>query len=105
MDADDLNAPLGQDKDKPKPKLPIGAPHVLASLLGLFGLAVLGWALFGHDPLGGEPVAVVAVASDPAAAVKAEDAGDTATHSRYDGPPAVAPDAAKAAEKPAVSFS
>ena len=101
MDADDLNAPLGQDKDKPKPKLPIGAPHVLASLLGLFGLAVLGWALFGHDPLGGEPVAVVAVALDPAAAVKAEDTGNPAAHSRYDGPLAVAPDAAKAAEKPA----
>jgi hypothetical protein len=50
---DDLNAPLGQEKPKSKlPKLPFGAPQLLAGLLGLFGLVAVGWAVFGNDPLG-----------------------------------------------------
>ena len=58
---DDLSAPLGQKTRKSKlPNLPFGAPQVLAGVLGLFGLVAVGWALFANDPLGGEPVAVVA---------------------------------------------
>jgi uncharacterized protein len=62
LSSDDLNAPLGQDKKKRLGKLPILglAPQVLAGLLGLFGLAVAVWGAFVTDPLGGEPVAVVA---------------------------------------------
>ena len=61
MPPDDLNAPLGQKKKKPKrPSLPIAAPQLLAGVLGLCGLIVAGWAMFANDPLGGQPVAVVA---------------------------------------------
>ena len=86
MPADDLNAPLGQDKDKPASK-PLGrAPQALAGLLGLLGIAVVGWALFVNDPLGGEPVVTVATVADPAAPVKADDAADANHPARYDGP-------------------
>lgn len=96
---DDLSTPLGQNKDKPPSKLPLSAPQIVAGLLGLFGAAVVGWALFGNDPLGGEPVAVVAVASDSGAPdAKPADAGH---HARYDGPADAAVKAvAKAPEPP-----
>lgn len=87
MASDDLNAPLGQDKPKKLsrlPKLPVSAPQLLAGLLGLSGIVVLAWAAFVNDPLGGEPMAVVAAKPDgrvPAAA------GTDSKHSRYDGPP------------------
>ena len=83
MDADELNVPLGTDKDKDKPKAPI-IPQMLAGVLGLFGLTVVGWALFVNNPLGGEPVAVVAVSTEPASA-KADDPG-AEHHSHHDGP-------------------
>jgi uncharacterized protein len=57
---DDLNAPLGQDKPKRLPKLPVSAPQLLAGVLGLSGIIVVAWAAFVNDPLGGEPMAVVA---------------------------------------------
>lgn len=70
MAPDELNAPLGQEKQK-KPskleKLPIGTPQVLAGLLGLSGAVVLAWAAFVNDPLGGEPVAVVSTKPEPGA--------------------------------------
>jgi polysaccharide deacetylase 2 family uncharacterized protein YibQ len=97
--SDDLNAPLGQDKQKRLPKPPIAAPQLLAGLLGLFGLLVMSWAVFVNDPLGGEPVAVV-VAKPPAAGQARPDSdgdGDGKQHSRYDGPAAKAPDPAAAA--------
>jgi hypothetical protein len=85
---DDLNAPLGQDKRKKLP-IPTAAPQILAGVLGLFGIAVVIWAIFVNDPLGGEPTAVVStsfIAKKTDAA-----AGDGQQHSRYDGPPVVAP--------------
>lgn len=66
MAPDDLNAPLGQDKPKRLPKLPVSGSQLLAGILGLSGLAVVAWAAFVHDPLGGEPVAVVATKMDSA---------------------------------------
>lgn len=57
---DDLNTPLGLGKGKRLPKLPVSAPQILAGVLGLSGLVVVAWATFVHDPLGGQPVAVVA---------------------------------------------
>jgi uncharacterized protein len=81
--ADDLNAPLGQRKRKRPPKLPVSAPQLLAGALGLFGLAVLGWALFGDNPLGGEPVAVVATVQP--ADRQPEAGGDGREHSRHGG--------------------
>jgi len=58
--ADDLSAPLGQDK-KPKRRraLPIVVPQAIVGLLGLFVVVLLGWAVIVDDPFGGEPVAVV----------------------------------------------
>jgi len=60
---DDLNAPLGLGKGKRLPKLPASPPQILAGALGLSGLLVVGWATFVNDPLGGQPVAVVAANS------------------------------------------
>jgi uncharacterized protein len=83
---DDLNAPLGQDKGKKHWKLPAVLPHVVAGALGLFALAVAGWAIFADDPLGGEPVAVVATKQKDAKLAKRDGASDGLNHARYDGP-------------------
>jgi polysaccharide deacetylase 2 family uncharacterized protein YibQ len=92
---DDLNAPLGQNKRKQLPKLPVAGPQMLAGMLGLFGLLVVAWAVFVNDPLGGEPTAVVA--AKPPGAAQAKPDGDGKQHSRYDGPAAAVPDPAAAA--------
>jgi hypothetical protein len=85
---DDLNAPLGQGAGRGKRKkvsrLPAAAPQLLAGMLGLFGIAVTVWAIFVNDPLGGEPMAVVATAP-PAAKQGAAEGGDGRQHSRHDG--------------------
>jgi uncharacterized protein len=90
----DLNAPLGQDKQKRLPKLPVATPQLLAGALGLSGLVVMAWAAFVHDPLGGEPIAVVATKL-PAPSQTGRDAdSDGKQHARYDGPQATTPEAA-----------
>lgn len=61
--ADDLSAPLGQ-KTVPRKRrfqLPFTAMQVLAALLGMFLAIFTGFAIFGNNPLGGEPVAHVAL--------------------------------------------
>jgi polysaccharide deacetylase 2 family uncharacterized protein YibQ len=65
---DDLSAPLGQKTERRKRsfRLPFTAMQALAALLGLFLLAFAGFALFGNNPLGGEPVANVAIRQNPA---------------------------------------
>lgn len=103
MATDDLNAPLGlKKKHKKLPKLPIGTPQLLAGVLGLFGLLVVVWAVFVKDPLGGEPVAVVA-ANLPGASGAVPD-GDGRAHSRNNGSvpatPSVAATAAPQATTP-----
>jgi polysaccharide deacetylase 2 family uncharacterized protein YibQ len=102
VSSDDLNAPLGQnigqDKRKSLPKLPAAAPQLLAGALGLFGIAVVAWAIFVNDPLGGEPTAVVATTPPAAKQAGIDNAGDGKQHSRYDGP---ADKAAAAAAKTA----
>jgi polysaccharide deacetylase 2 family uncharacterized protein YibQ len=101
--SDDLNAPLGQkngrDKSKNPSKLP--GPQILAGALGLFGLLAVSWALFVNDPLGGEPVAVVATKLPPQTAAAKPDDGDGKQHSRHDGPADKAPDPVIAAVKAA----
>jgi hypothetical protein len=62
-------------------------PQVAAALLGLILAAFLGFALFNHDPLGGEPMARVAI-------------GQPAT---TDGPPAAVPPASKPASVAAIA--
>ena len=83
MPSDDLNAPLGQDERKGRPKLPAAAPQILAGVLGLFGIVVVAWAIFVNDPLGGEPRAIVGTGS--LARIPAKPAGDGQQHSHHDG--------------------
>jgi uncharacterized protein len=61
--ADDLSAPLGQKKKvaKRRFRLPFTALQALAVLLGLFLVTFAGFALFTHNPLGGEPMVRVAL--------------------------------------------
>jgi polysaccharide deacetylase 2 family uncharacterized protein YibQ len=59
---DDLSAPLGQNSaPRRRLRLPFTLPQATAVLLGLILAAFLGFALFNHDPLGGEPTARVAI--------------------------------------------
>ncbi|WJR78634.1 divergent polysaccharide deacetylase family protein [Bradyrhizobium sp. NP1] len=61
--ADDLSTPLGQDTAprKRRFRLPFTAMQALAVVLGLFLVAFAGFAIFSDDPLGGEPMARVAI--------------------------------------------
>ena len=76
MTFDELNAPLGQHKRKRVSKLPAAVPRLLVGVLGLFVLAVAAWAMFVNDPLGGEPVAVVAIPGAKPADGKQKPASD-----------------------------
>lgn len=71
VSADDLSAPLGQ-KSVPKRRfrLPFSATQALATLLGLLLLGFIGVALFHKDPLGGEPMARIALAPNDTPAPK-----------------------------------
>jgi hypothetical protein len=83
---DDLNAPLGQNK--PKPRSGIGAPQILAAILACTGAVVAGWAALVKDPLGGEPVAIVSAKPAPEAAGRPHDGA--ASEPEAPRPPAVA---------------
>jgi polysaccharide deacetylase 2 family uncharacterized protein YibQ len=71
--ADELSAPLGQEKARKKRRfrLPFTAMQALAVLLGLFLVGFATIALFTDNPLGGEPVAHVALRTTPGANDKA----------------------------------
>ena len=59
---DDLSAPLGQKiARKRRFRLPFTAMQLLAVLLGLFLAAFAGFAIFSHNPMGGEPIARIAL--------------------------------------------
>lgn len=97
---DDLNAPLGQDKQRRLANLPVSAPQLLAGALGLSGVVVVAWAAFVNDPLGGEPIALVATKVS-ATSISARDSDkDGKQHSRHDGAASSPPDAPAAAAKP-----
>ena len=61
--ADDLSAPLGQQtaRRKRRFRLPFTGMQALAVLLGVFLAVFAGFAIFGDNPLGGEPVARIAL--------------------------------------------
>ncbi|WP_439359375.1 divergent polysaccharide deacetylase family protein [Bradyrhizobium sp. DASA03007] len=61
--ADDLSAPLGQDKPRRKRRLrlPFTAMQLLAVVLLLFLVTFAGFAIFNKDPLGGEPMTRIAI--------------------------------------------
>jgi uncharacterized protein len=56
---DDLFAPLGLDKKPARPRLTPSVYPVAAGLLGLALATFVVWVMVGHDPFGGEPIAVV----------------------------------------------
>ncbi|MGC2777381.1 MAG: divergent polysaccharide deacetylase family protein [Bradyrhizobium sp.] len=61
--ADELSTPLGQTEKRRRRRLrfPFTALQALAVLLGLFLVVFAGFAMFSDNPLGGEPVARVAI--------------------------------------------
>ncbi|KZD25676.1 divergent polysaccharide deacetylase family protein [Tardiphaga robiniae] len=62
VSADDLSAPLGQKSTRKRRfRLPFSGTQALATILALLLLAFLGVALFNNNPMGGEPVARVAI--------------------------------------------
>ena len=67
--ADDLSTPLGQTtpRRRRRYRLPFTGMQLLAVLLGLFLVTFVGFAIFNDNPLGGEPIARVAI-HPPAAA-------------------------------------
>jgi polysaccharide deacetylase 2 family uncharacterized protein YibQ len=69
--ADDLSTPLGQDSPRKRRfRLPITAAQVMVAVLALVLATFAGFALFNDNPLGGEPIAHVAMS--PAATAAAE---------------------------------
>ena len=105
MADDELSVPLGQHAKRKKRQrftLPVSLPQAIAGVLGLFVLACAVWALVVDDPLGGEPVMVVATGFDPPKStpvVPAVVSGGAAQGPRsYDGPGNPAP---KQAQVPA----
>ncbi|EJW13035.1 Putative periplasmic protein YibQ [Rhodovulum sp. PH10] len=75
MASDDLETPLGVTETRKRRSIPIGLPVTV--LLALCLLGFLGWAAFVKDPLGGEPMAVVALpdgTAKPDAAAKPDEA-------------------------------
>ena len=66
--ADDLSTPLGQQtaRRKRRFRLPFTGTQALVVLLGLFLAVFAGFAIFGDNPLGGEPVARMALPTTPA---------------------------------------
>ena len=81
--ADDLSTPLGQKtvRQKRRYRLPFSGTQALAVLLGLFLLTFVGFAIFNDNPLGGEPVARVALhptsPTEPKLATAAPTASET----------------------------
>jgi polysaccharide deacetylase 2 family uncharacterized protein YibQ len=56
---DDLGTPLGRSPKRPRRKIALPLPQIVAGVLALFlGVFVL-WAVVGDNPFGGEPMAVV----------------------------------------------
>ncbi|OKO86222.1 polysaccharide deacetylase [Bradyrhizobium sp. NAS80.1] len=75
--ADDLSAPLGQNSPRRRRRLqlPFTAMQALAVFLGLFLVSFAGFAIFNKDPLGGEPMARIAIREPKATDEKPAAAG------------------------------
>jgi uncharacterized protein len=92
--ADELSTPLGQETKRKKRRfrLPFTAMQALAVLLGLFLVGFATIALFTDNPLGGEPVAHIALRKAPAADEKAAIASHTEQAAKSAPRPAAAPE-------------
>ena len=98
MAADDLTAPLGQNRpSKRRFVLPIGIPHLLAGAMGLPIVVFMAWAIMKNDPYGGEPIVIVTANQRAGAANPTDSAAqpggtsvqaDKTRPNRYDGPTA-----------------
>jgi polysaccharide deacetylase 2 family uncharacterized protein YibQ len=87
--ADDLSTPLGQKtvRRKRRLRLPFTGIQALAVLLGLFLVTFVGFAIFNDNPLGGEPVARIALRqAAPAAEKPAAAASSAAEHGAKSAP-------------------
>jgi polysaccharide deacetylase 2 family uncharacterized protein YibQ len=88
--ADDLSTPLGQKtvaRGKRRYRLPFTGTQALAALLGLFLVAFAGFAIFNDNPLGGEPVARIAIRQSPPTSDRpATAAPDTSEHGTKSAP-------------------
>jgi uncharacterized protein len=87
--ADDLSAPLGQSTNRKRRfVLPLAVPQAIAGALGLFLVVFVLWTISMDDPLGGEPMVIVA--ADPRPAGKTAEiapwSGPAEAPRRYDGP-------------------
>jgi uncharacterized protein len=74
MTFDDLSAPLGQQPVKPRRRLPVSVPQVIAAALALFFGAFVIWAIVAEDPFGGEPMVAVPIPPPDAAIAKKSEA-------------------------------
>ncbi len=61
MTVDDFSAPLGQQPVKPRHRLPIALPHVIAGTLALFFALFVVWVIVGDGSFGGEPTATMPI--------------------------------------------
>jgi polysaccharide deacetylase 2 family uncharacterized protein YibQ len=79
--ADDLSTPLGQQtvRRKRRYRLPFTGTQALAVLLGLFLVTFAGFVIFTDNPLGGEPVARIALRQATPASEKDNAAPATAS--------------------------
>ena len=79
--ADDLSTPLGQQtmRRKRRYRLPFTGTQALAVLLGLFLVTFAGFVIFSDNPLGGEPVARIALRQAAPASEKENAAPATAS--------------------------
>jgi polysaccharide deacetylase 2 family uncharacterized protein YibQ len=88
--ADDLSTPLGQKtmaRGKRRYRLPFTGTQALAVLLGLFLVAFAGFAIFNDNPLGGEPIARIAIRQSPLTSEKpANAAPDASEHGTKSAP-------------------
>jgi polysaccharide deacetylase 2 family uncharacterized protein YibQ len=79
--ADDLSTPLGQQtvRRRRRYRLPFTGTQALAVLLGLFLVTFAGFVFFSDNPLGGEPVARIALRQATPASEKDNTAPATAS--------------------------
>jgi hypothetical protein len=101
--ADELSTPLGQKRPRKRRfRLPFSASQAVATMLGLFLLAFLGFAIFNDNPFGGEPIAQIALKAPPTAekaAAPAEPAAKNAAKDAQGAHDAAKPPAAASGQK------
>jgi uncharacterized protein len=99
--ADDLSTPLGQQtaRRKRRFRLPFTGIQALAVLLGLFLAVFAGFAIFSDNPLGGEPVARIALRPPATPADPGEKAAMAPPSSAEPGAKSAAKQAAPAEQK------